>query len=103
MPPPWPEPSRLAGCDNLFKFLIDKHRRGSFPACSMKQETGIILGRLRTPEDQLGDGLKLHEGRAFVNLSDLGIAQVLFHRVVSGEPVTAVDLNRLGGHPLSHL
>src|SRR5208337_2867599 len=41
---------------------------------------------------QLGNRLQLHVRRALVNLADLRVAEVLLHRVILGEAVTAVNL-----------
>jgi len=54
-------------------------------------------------QNQLGDRAELHVAGAFVDLADLGVAIVLLHRIVLGEAVAAVDLDRQRRYALGHL
>ena len=49
------------------------------------------------------DGLKLHIGRAFVDLPDLSVSVELLHRIFLCEPDPAQELHAHGGGALSHL
>ena len=52
-------------------------------------------GQPLSSQNHFGDGLKLHEGGAFVDLANLRVAQVFLDRVVFREPIAAVNLDRL--------
>ena len=51
----------------------------------------VIEMNLLPSQHQLGDGLELHVGGAFVDFSDLGISEVLLDGIVFGEAVAAVN------------
>src|SRR5208337_4575971 len=57
----------------------------------------------RLLDHQLGDGLQLHVRGALVDLADLRVAEELLHRIVLGEAVAAVNLQRQRRHSLGNL
>src|SRR5258708_19538401 len=54
-------------------------------------------------QQQLGNGMELHIGRAFVYFAYLGVAIEFFYRIILGKSVAAVNLHRQGSHALRHL
>ena len=66
-----------------------------------KPETSLTLSLFVT-QQHFGDGLKLHEGRAFVNLANLGVTEIFFGRVFFGVAVTAEKFDHLRSHFLGN-
>src|SRR5207247_8374461 len=56
-----------------------------------------------TAEKVSSDDELLDLRRPLVELGDLGVPEVPLHRVLRDEPVAAVDLNGVRGHPHGHL
>src|SRR5262245_10524021 len=69
-----------------------------------EKKTALTASRTRRLLEQvLGDRLELQVGRAFVDLTDLGIAIQFFHRIVAHEAVASVQIDGSRGHTLGDL